>query len=246
MTEYKYVGDELDAFAEATNWKSYLKHTVAGFIRGDVLEVGAGLGTTTRFLCSGAQSSWTCLEPDKSLAERLRVTISEANLPVTPKILTKRLAELDPDQSFDTILYVDVLEHVPDDAKELETARTYLRVGGHLIVIGPAHQWLFSEFDHAIGHYRRYSRRSLLAAVPPDMPNVLLRYLDSLGVVLSAANRWFLRSSKPAPKQIRFWDRVVVRMSRLLDPLLGWRLGKTVVGVWRLDRPCDQRREATR
>src|SRR6187200_2180852 len=69
--QYSYVGQELDLFARAANWKAYFRSVLAPFIRGDVLEVGAGIGQTTRHLCDGRQRSWTCLEPDPALAERL-------------------------------------------------------------------------------------------------------------------------------------------------------------------------------
>jgi 2-polyprenyl-3-methyl-5-hydroxy-6-metoxy-1,4-benzoquinol methylase len=121
---------------------------------------------------------------------------------------------------FDCIMYVDVLEHIEDDRAELAVAQRHLRPGGHLVVIGPAHQWLFSEFDTAVGHFRRYSRGSLQEAVPNGMDRVMLRYMDALWVALSAANRLLLRSSAPTPAPIRTWDGLVVPMSRLVDPLL--------------------------
>ena len=83
-----------------------------------------------------------------------------------------------------------------------------------------------------MGHYRRYSLLSLSAVVPSCLTPRMLSYLDSLGVGLSAANRFFLRSGSPSRRQIGFWDRFVVPLSRRLDPVLGWRIGKSVVGVW--------------
>lgn len=232
VSDYSYVGGELELFAEARRWKGYLVKTVGTFIRGDVLEVGAGIGGTTRVFCVGLESSWTCLEPDDRLTEKMRLGFAENPLPLEPAIRTQLVTELSESDTFDTILYVDVLEHIEADREELATAITHLRSRGHLVVIGPAHQWLFSEFDVAVGHQRRYSRRTLTAAVPEVMRLRMVRYLDSLGVALSAANRIILRSGSPSPRQIRFWDRVVVPFSERVDPLLGWRIGKTIVGVW--------------
>lgn len=232
MSDYTYVGGELELFAEARRWKGYLVKTVGTFIRGDVLEVGAGIGGTTRVFCVGRESSWTCLEPDHQLAEKMRLSFVDNPLPREPAIRTQLVTELSEKDIFDTILYVDVLEHIEDDREELATVTRHLRSGGHLVVVGPAHQWLFSEFDVAVGHHRRYSRGTLAAAVPGLMRPRMLRYLDSLGVALSAANRIILRSGAPSPRQIGFWDRVVVPISERLDPLLGWRIGKSVVGVW--------------
>jgi hypothetical protein len=232
VTDYNYVGGELELFAEARHWKRYLLETAGEFIRGDVLEVGAGIGGTTRVFCAGRESSWTCLEPDHHLAESLRLGFAESPLPVQPSIRTEFVQDLSERDLFDTILYVDVLEHIEDDRKELTAATLHLRSRGHLIVIGPAHQWLFSAFDVAVGHHRRYSRGTLAAAMPELMNSRLLRYLDCLGMALSAVNRMILRSESPSRRQIGFWDHWVVPFSKRLDPLLGWRVGKSVVGVW--------------
>jgi hypothetical protein len=64
---------------------------------------------------------------------------------------------------------------------------------------------------------------------------VRLRYLDSVGLGASMANKLLLRSASPAVGQIGFWDRVLVRASTVFDPLLGYRLGKSILGVWRKD-----------
>jgi protein-L-isoaspartate O-methyltransferase len=65
MTELKYAGCELGLFAGARNWKSYWSREMAPFIAGDVLEVGAGIGSNTAFISLG---DWVCLEPDPDLA----------------------------------------------------------------------------------------------------------------------------------------------------------------------------------
>ena len=60
MGSAAYIGTELELFAEARNWKSYLKRHFEPFIRGDVLEVGAGIGSTTAVLANSAARSWLC------------------------------------------------------------------------------------------------------------------------------------------------------------------------------------------
>jgi hypothetical protein len=128
---------------------------------------------------------------------------------------------------------MDVLEHIADDRAELEMAADRLRPGGHLIVLAPAHQWLFAPFDAAIGHFRRYTKGTLGAAAPAALPLIRLVYLDSAGMLASLGNRLLLRSSMPTPRQIAFWDRVLVRCSRWTDPMFGYTLGKSVLAVWR-------------
>jgi SAM-dependent methyltransferase len=229
---YSYVGSELELFAAAINWKSYVRRQVDRYLGRDVLEVGAGQGGTTRVLCDGRADRWLCLEPDASLAARLRSAVGDGDLPDCCRIRVGTSADLDRCDDFDTILYMDVLEHIAEDRAELEQAAARLRPGGHLIVLAPAHQWLFTPFDAAIGHYRRYAKGTLRGVAPAGLPLVRLAYLDAAGMLASLGNRLVLRSAAPTPSQIAVWDRFLVPFSRWIDPLLGYSVGKSVLAVW--------------
>jgi SAM-dependent methyltransferase len=229
---YVYVGTELDLFAGAINWKTYVRRQVSMYLGRQVLEVGAGHGGTTRVLCGKAPERWVCLEPDSSLADRLIASISAGELPdcCEPKIGT--LADLDDGDRFDTILYMDVLEHIGDDHAEMAHAALHLRPGGHLVVLCPAHQWLFTPFDEAVGHYRRYTKQTLRAVGPDTLTLTRLVYLDSVGMMASLGNRLVLKQSMPSAGQIGVWDRLLVPISRVADPILGYSIGKSVLAVW--------------
>ncbi|MBV9122988.1 MAG: class I SAM-dependent methyltransferase [Planctomycetes bacterium] len=232
MSSFHYAGSELETFALAKNWKGYLRSQIAGHLGSEVLEVGAGLGTTTRFLCDGTPKRWLCLEPDQDLALALQSSLGEGRLPACCEGKVGTLTDLGAAEQFDTILYIDVLEHIEDDHGELQAAAGHLRPGGKLIVLSPAHQWLFTPFDQAIGHFRRYSKKSLAAAAPPSLRCVRLDYLDAVGLLASLGNRLLLHSSTPTPRQIQFWDRRLVTVSRKIDRWLGHTIGKSVLGIW--------------
>ncbi|MBI5569106.1 MAG: class I SAM-dependent methyltransferase [Desulfomonile tiedjei] len=230
---YQYVGTELDLFEHATNWKSYIPTRLNKYIRGDVLEVGAGKGATTRSLYRADLSSWVCLEPDADLAEELSRNLRVFGIDDKIEIMVGTVADIPPDRKFDSILYIDVLEHIEDDAAELRSAASHLRPNGTLSVLAPAHQFLFSEFDAAIGHHRRYDRNSIRRIVPEGLVEEEIVYLDSMGLLASLGNRLILRKAMPNMTNIMIWDRVCIPLSRVLDPLLGRRVGKTCLAVWR-------------
>jgi hypothetical protein len=147
-------------------------------------------------------------------------------------------ATLPPGQ-YDTVLYIDVLEHIEDDRAEAGRAALLLREGGHLIVLAPAHQGLYSEFDRAVGHCRRYDRTSLRACEPDGLRLEELYFLDCVGMLASLANRVLLRREQPRVAQIAVWDRYMVPVSKVLDMLTGRRLGRAIVAVWsRSDAPA--------
>ena len=234
MSQYTYEGDELPTFAEAVHWKRYFRDKLRPWLTGDVLEVGAGQGGTTQLLYDGRQASWTCLEPDAALAEQISAETSWPESAGPPQVIVGTLAEIDPSlQQFDTIIYIDVLEHIEHDAEELELAAKLLKPGGTLIVLSPAWPFLFSNFDRAVGHFRRYTQKSLTAVTPSTVRLERLFYLDSLGTVLSLVNRLLLGRRHPQRSQVLFWDRIVIPLSRCLDACLAYRFGRSIVAVWR-------------
>jgi 2-polyprenyl-3-methyl-5-hydroxy-6-metoxy-1,4-benzoquinol methylase len=233
MSAASYVGGELALFQRAHNWKAYLRAQIDEFVRGDVLEVGAGVGATTAAAAGPAARSWLCLEPDPELASQLELTLSQLPAPSRFDVVVGTLEDLPSESRFDCVLYIDVLEHIERDGDELARVAEKLAPGGHLIVMSPAHAFLMSPFDHAIGHYRRYDRHSLPAVSPPGLDLCRLRYLDSCGLLASLANRVLLRQSLPTPAQIALWDQRMIPISRRLDPWLAYRLGKSILAVWR-------------
>lgn len=236
----EYIGNELELFSDARNWKRYFITSVHRFIQGDVLDVGAGQGATlVTFLGisnSYQVSKWTCLEPDSALCHKIKNNAQTAAAHAIDFVIINGTIEADDVADvYDTILYVDVLEHIEDDYEEISRAARRLRPDGHLIVIAPAHNFLHSALDSAVGHFRRYNRHSIDAISQNSLSLVECFYLDSLGMFLSLANRFFLKRNVPSKRQIRFWDHFIIPISRLIDKLTRNSVGKTIVAVWKKD-----------
>lgn len=232
MYDYHYPGQELDLFRHASKWKKYIRRAIHPYLYGDVLEVGAGIGTNTFMLFSEHIRKWDCLEPDPMLIKHLRHSVSALDPSGNIHVIQGILSSLPEASRYHTILYIDVLEHIEDDSRELEAASRRLHQGGRLIVLAPAHPWLLSPFDRQIGHLRRYTRSSLLATAPPSLNKIRVRYLDSAGLTASLANRLVLKRSMPTVAHILFWDRLLIPCSILLDPFLGFCAGKSVLAIW--------------
>ena len=223
----EYVGKELHLFEKAVHWKKYWASFTTPHIRGDVLEVGAGIGANTPLFAGTDFKTWTCLEPDPALLAECK-----KRLGADPRYKYVAGTTLDIRGTFDVIMYIDVLEHIGDDSAEMRRAAELLNPSGTLIVLVPAHQWLFSPLDEAVGHFRRYTKKSLLAAAPPSLQSKKLIYLDSVGLFASLANKVLLKQSMPTESQIRAWDSLLVPISTVLDRVFGHQMGKSVLGIW--------------
>lgn len=235
MTSRAYIGGELELFSAAGNWKRYWSGLLRPYLGQRILDVGAGLGSTARALSDLRCEEYVSLEPDEQLFGQMQREKSQFN-PAFEAVLGT-LVDIDSSRKFDTILYIDVLEHIEHDRDELQDALARLAPGGAIVVLAPAHNWLFTEFDTSVGHFRRYDARSLRQAIPNGLELEQLMYLDSVGMFASLANRLLLRQGQPTPRQIKLWDGGMVPLSRTIDRILGYRVGKSLLAVLRASPP---------
>jgi len=231
LSSDSYIGNELSLFEKATNWKAYYGSKLKPYLKNKVLEVGAGIGGTTLSLCDGSQTDWLCVEPDASLAQDIAQLVEAKKLPSYCRLHVGTLANLPEQTLFDAIMYIDVIEHIEDDHAELARAYQHLAPNGVLIVLVPAYQWLYSPFDKAIGHYRRYTRSMVLKAIPPQSKVLHALYLDSVGLLASGANKVLLKQSDPTLQQIKFWDNLLVPLSKVADKIVQHSFGKSVLVI---------------
>lgn len=177
--------DELMTLAGAANFTRWIVEQFEGAIGADVLEVGAGLGAVTRCIAERHPTvTVTALEPAPNLIDGLRREL--AHLPRVSVGAATSGTWLDegPRRRYDTVVYVNVLEHIRDDVAELRIAHELLRPGGHLCVFVPALPRLYGSLDRISGHYRRYTERRLTEVVTgAGFEIVRSHHLDALGVM---------------------------------------------------------------
>jgi len=227
----KYPGTELELFAEATHWKRYFATKLRPFVTGRVLDVGCGMGVNANFLVGPTVSNYTFLEPDVQLLSRVPDHI-DAPLMAISELVNGTVHGLEGRQ-FDTILYVDVIEHIEHASAELDRAFTLLAPGGYLMILVPAYQFLYTNFDAELGHVKRYDKAQLVSELPRGGERVALHYLDSMGLLLSLGNKLLLHQARPTLSQIKFWDRIVIPISKIMDKVLMHKAGRSLIAVVR-------------
>ncbi len=225
-----YIGNELELFQHAVNWKKYFSSKIKPYIKGDILEVGAGFGANTKYLLTSNSNSWTFVEPDSILASQISEQTSGIN--ISKEIIVGTIDSLVEDKKFDTIIYIDVLEHIKESVEEIEKIKSHLKTGGHLIILVPAFQFLFNEFDARIGHFRRYDKPLLRIEINYRLVEKKLFYLDSCGFLASLANKLILKKSAINVGQVKFWDRFLIRCSYLSDFMFLRKFGKSLIGIY--------------
>tara|TARA_X000000368_G_scaffold189679_1_gene149584 strand:- start:997 stop:1677 length:681 start_codon:yes stop_codon:yes gene_type:complete len=221
----KYPGEELDNFDKATIWRKYIYLEIKKFIKGNVLEVGAGIGSFTRNYM-GLAEKLTLSEVDANNYLIIKEKFKNKKIRVSNKI-TEKLND-----TFNTIMYLNVLEHIKDDKNEILGALKKLEKNGHLIILVPAHNKLFSKFDKAVGHFRRYEKNFFKNLNLKNCKIKKLIYLDSLGYCLYYLNKIFFKEEiYPSKFKIFMWDKVFTPITFFLDKIILNKFGKNILYV---------------
>jgi len=218
-----HVGPELALFADTIRWKRYVHARISAYICGRVLEVGGKVGAFTEYLAPLSPDQWSCLEPNLELLAEIARRQTEGRIPGTAQSVNGTMPDIPTGIQFDTTLYLDVLEHIDDHAAEAAYAADRLVPGGHLIILvartGVSFRLL--PIRHCGSNCRRYTGAGHAANCPNGLTSAAAFYMDSLGLMLSLANRLLLRNSTPRKAQIAIWDRAIVPIARVLDHLFG-------------------------
>ena len=222
-----YPIEATERFDDAKFHRKYCMSFIKKFIRGKVLEVGAGCGSFTRDYIN-EKINVTLTETDKKNFLDLKKNFG---LNKNINISNKEIFEIE--GKFDTILYLHVLEHIEDDLRELQEIEKKLNEGGHLVIMVPRHQKLYSTFDKSIGHFRRYElsffRNKLF-----NLNRQILKSLDSSGYLLYFLNKLFFKNEKfPSKFKIFVWDKIFTPFSVLIDFITNYKIGKCIVTVYK-------------
>ena len=155
-------------------------------------------------------------------AGRPHVSVAELRLPaVSPGLLAERL---------DTVVCLNVLEHIEDDRASLRTMHQLLQPGGRLVLLVPSLRALYGTLDDALGHFRRY--------VPDELSEKLgaagfhLRHLEYFN--LAGVPGWWLAGRvlhrRLIPTGALRWYEALVPLFRL-ERLLPWRIGQSLIAI---------------
>ena len=219
------------------NYNSWQYEQFRLYVGKTVLEIGCGLGNFTQYLREDAQF---LLSIDSRLEA---VAFIQERCPPSAQF---KLEQLDvfkdglkgyDDQPFDTIVFSNVLEHIADDTQAMRICHEILRPRqGKLLLLVPAHKFLYGTLDAESGHYRRYSRKDIVRLAQATG----FKILDLYAFNLSGALGWFLNycvlrrrgtNNSPANLQMNLYDRFLVKPSRFLEERIRPAIGISYISI---------------
>jgi len=222
----------LEAFTNAGRFNRWMADTVKPYLGKDVLEMGAGIGNLSRHLAPGRNSYIAADYDDEHLA-RLRARMSHRpNLRVMRCDLANEDDFRELKESVDSVVCLNVVEHIEDDLLALRNLCSALRTGGRAVVLVPQDQRIFGTLDAALGHFRRYSKEELKG----KMEQCGFRVEQIIGFNRVSRPGWFvtgkiLKRRTISAKQLWVFDRMV-GLWRALDRFFPWKATSIIaIGV---------------
>lgn len=219
-----YPGWELKYFDKAKNFRDYQFQFIKLYIKGKIAEVGPGNGVVLKRYQKFSNKIYL-FEPSKNFNSKLKKIKSKNTRIINKNFIKKK-------NFYDTIIYLDVLEHVKKDSEELKKAYYSLKKKGSLIINVPAFQHLYSQFDKDIDHEKRYSKKDFINILKKtNIKNYKIFYFDSIGYLLSLLSKIFTRNyKKNFSFKIKLWDKLIP-LSIFIDKILFNKIGKSLLVI---------------
>jgi 2-polyprenyl-3-methyl-5-hydroxy-6-metoxy-1,4-benzoquinol methylase len=229
--------DTLHTIALANHLNQWMYDSIKPFCSGKILEIGSGVGNISEyFLNDKADILLTDIRDSYCNALREKFAGSATLLGIE----NLNLVDVDFDNrfgkyfnSFDVVFALNVVEHIFDDSLATANACKLLKPGGHLITLVPAYQWLYSDFDRELEHYRRYTRKRLeLLFVKNNFTIVKSWYFNAAGIAGWIISGKIQHHRIIPAGQLRLFNSLVF-VFKLFDRLIFNSFGLSIITVGR-------------
>ena len=231
--KHVYVGKDLEAMSFAVNYHKWILEEFRPFLGKKLVEVGAGTGSFSEMLIAENPENLALIEPSemfKFLEQNISQFETSASVDYYNDIFSETAHKLN--ETPDTIIYVNVLEHIEDDRGELEKVYETLQPGGHCLIFVPAFMSLYGAFDEKVGHFRRYTKNELEEkGRNAGFKIVKSKYFDFVGIFPWYVKYKLLRSDSLESGAVTAYERFAVPFTRQFERLFKFPVGKNILTI---------------
>lgn len=228
-----YVGKDLEAMSFAVNYHRWILDEFRPFLGKKIVEVGAGTGSFSELLLEEKPEEISIIEPSEMfdyLEQNVSKIESNAKINLYRDIFADVRGKIGNVSKPDSILYVNVLEHIENDEAELEMIYETLEKGGRCFIFVPALMSLYGEFDRKIGHFRRYTKKEIEDKCSAVGFKILKsKYFDVTGIFPWWIKYKLLKSDSLESGAVTLYDKIAVPFIRKIETVLPAPIGKNVL-----------------
>lgn len=224
----------LDAMSLAPEYHHWILDTILPFVGSRVIEVGGGIGSVSSALRD--RERLVVLDNDPVCCQRLHQRFDgHGNIRIEQgDIVERQVVEALTAERLDTVVCINVLEHIAEDALALRSMYDLLQVGGHLIVFVPALPLLYGSLDAQLGHVRRYQRRELRDKVSAAGFTIeRCRFFNSIGAALWLVASRICRQQEIRDHDVHLYDRFFVPVLSRVEHVIPAPIGQSLVIIGR-------------
>ena len=227
----QYFGRDLEAMSFAKNYHDWIVDEFSPYLGDLVAEVGAGTGSFSELLVDRVDRL-VAFEPSQNMYPELaRVFAGNSKVVTVNNFFGEECGRFE--NTLDSAVYVNVMEHIEHDAEEFTYIFRALKPGGHALIFVPALPFLYSDLDTSLGHFRRYLKPGLTSiAEKAGFKVVKARYFDFMGIL-----PWYvaftLLGRQISGGKVAAYDKYVVPVMRRLERVISPPVGKNVLMIAR-------------
>lgn len=233
MSNQKYQEENLKLVSEMPNYNRWVFNNIEPYLGERILEIGCGVGNITQFLRNKNLVVGVDVN-DRGLKELKERFTHQKNFIFLKGDMSKRRNMLKLRiHNFDTVLCLNILEHIRDDRACLKEMNGLLKEEGRIILLCPSYPSLFGTIDKVDGHYRRYSKKDLVTKV--DEAGFKIKkvfYMNVLGILGWVLHGRILKRKvhvKSHFKLLNYLSNLLMHLEKIINPPFG--LSIIVVGV---------------
>lgn len=229
-----YEGRDLESMSFALNYHRWILDIFDPYLGKRIVEVGAGSGSCSELLLKRPLESLAVVEPSpdmyRLLKSRLASVGGSTQLSTYNSIFRQVAKGIKSEQRPDSIVYINVMEHIHEDEAELLTIHDTLVERGRIFIFVPALTWLYGSFDRQIQHVRRYTKSELEGKCQrAGFQIIKSHYFDFAGILPWWVKYRLFKSTTLEPGAVKYYDKLVVPLIRIAESLVTPPIGKNLV-----------------
>jgi len=224
---FVYEGKDLESMSFAQNYHEWIYDLIKNSVGSRIAEIGSGTGNFTEILLND-YNEIHAFEPCSKTHNKSIHLGHQKVISINDNFENRKN---DFQDFFDSVLFINVLEHIENDEFALKSANQILSPEGKLVIFVPALRWLYSSFDTSIGHFRRYHKKNLVNLVSKSGFKIdRCHYFDSMGIL-----PWFfvmkMLGGSLNPTSVKWYDSIIVPWLKLVERFFIPPIGKNLLLV---------------